>query len=392
MLQSSSISAIVVAGGSGTRFGSEKPKQLAILKGRPILSRTIAVFENLEIVDEIILVLPTDWMDVIVAEAVLPFGFTKVRCTAGGASRTESTRRGFTASAGDVVLIHDGVRPLVDPEVVRRVAEAAIATGAALAAAEVRDTLKLASNGLVCRTVDRQNMWQAQTPQGFRREVLAAALADEGAEATDDVGLAESLGLPIALVASTHRNLKITTPEDLAMAEAILSADEIQGADEAQAMIRMGQGYDVHRLVEGRPLFLGCVEIPHDKGLLGHSDADVMAHALVDALLGAAALGDIGFHFPEDPQWSGASGASLLAGAMAKVRSAGFELVNADVTLIGERPKIGPFRDKMKAAVAAALNVPPAAINIKATTTEGLGFTGTGEGLAAMAVASVRAA
>lgn len=383
MIQSHFISAIIVAGGSGTRFGGERPKQLARLGGKPVLSRTIAIFESAEFVDEIVVLLPPDWRAVIEAEAIAPYGFKKVQCADGGRSRTESTRNGLRCARGDIVLIHDGVRPLTDPLVVRQVAEAAIATGAALAAAPVRDTLKLGEGELVRRTVDRQNMWQAQTPQGFQREILAAALAGGGVEATDDAGLVENMGRPVALVPSSHRNLKITTPDDLMTAEALLAT--------SNAPIRVGQGYDVHRLVEGRKLFLAGVEIPYNKGLLGHSDADVMAHALADALLGAAALGDIGQHFSDrDPRWAGASGATILSETMAKVRASGLELVNADITLIGERPKIGPYREAMQSAVAAALSVPGASINIKATTTEGLGFTGTGEGLAAMAVASLK--
>jgi 2-C-methyl-D-erythritol 4-phosphate cytidylyltransferase/2-C-methyl-D-erythritol 2,4-cyclodiphosphate synthase len=347
----------------------------------------LGIFEKLDFVDEIVVLLPADWRDVIEGEAIAPFGFRKVKCANGGASRTESTRNGLAASAGDIVLIHDGVRPLTAPDVVRQVAEAAMATGAALAAAAVRDTLKLAAddNGaLVGRTVDRRNMWQAQTPQGFQRKILAAALADSSAEATDDVGLVEKMGLPVAIVPSGHHNLKITTQDDLMTAEALMNKS-------IEPQVRVGQGYDVHRLAEGRKLFLACVEVPHDKGLLGHSDADVMAHALADALLGAAALGDIGQHFSDkDPQWAGASGALILAESMAKIRARGFELINADLTLIGERPKIGPYREAMQKAVAAALSVEAVAINIKATTTEGLGFTGTGEGLAAMATAAIK--
>ncbi len=386
MINGFTVSAIIVAGGSGARFGGERPKQLALLGDRPILSRTISVFENLDFVDEIVTLLPPDWLDIIEAEAVAPFGFKKTRCSEGGASRTESTRRGLSRSTGDIVLIHDGVRPLVSPEAARRVTLAAIEFGAALAAAPVRDTLKLVQDGLARRTVARQNMWQAQTPQGFRREILAAALAEEGAEATDDAALAEKMGFAPFIVPSSHNNLKITTPDDLMTAEALLLYDSKNAP-----RIRVGQGYDLHRLVPGRKLFLACVEIPHDMGLLGHSDADVMAHALADALLGAAVLGDIGEHFSDkDPRWAGVSGAVILGETMKKVRAASFELTGADLTLAGERPKIGPYRQAMQKAVAEALGVPPGLINIKATTTEGLGATGRGEALAAMAVATLR--
>jgi len=272
----------------------------------------------------------------------------------------------------------------VTPALIAAVAEAAAAHGAALAAVPVRDTLKEAARGLVRRTLDRAGLWQAQTPQGFRREILARALAggeDGPAEVTDDAALLEPLGLAAALVPGSADNLKITTPEDLVLAEALLAAGPF----------RIGHGYDFHRLVPGRPLWLGGLEIPFEAGLLGHSDADVLAHALADALLGAAALGDIGGHFPDlDPQWAGLSGARLLAETMAKVRAAGWELVNADLTLIGERPKIAPHRQAMALALARALGVSPGQLNIKATTTEGLEATGQGRALAAWATAGLR--
>jgi 2-C-methyl-D-erythritol 4-phosphate cytidylyltransferase/2-C-methyl-D-erythritol 2,4-cyclodiphosphate synthase len=381
------ISAVVVAGGRGRRFGGGRPKQLAVLAGRPVLAHTLAAFERSP-VTEIVLVLPEDWREEIEREAVRPFGFRKIRIVSGGDTRAASTRLGFAAAAGDLVLIHDGVRPLVTPGLILAVAEAAAAQGAALAAVPVRDTLKEADQGLVRRTLDRDGLWQAQTPQGFRREILALALALAGgadqtdqAGATDDVSLLEPLGLKAAVVPGSTRNFKITTPEDLTLAEALLAAGPF----------RTGHGYDLHRLVPGRPLWLGGLEIPFEAGLLGHSDADVLAHALADALLGAAALGDIGGHFPDqDPQWAGLSGAGLLAQTMAKVRAAGWELVNADLTLIGERPKIAPYRQAMTAALAGALGVSPGQLNLKATTTEGLDATGQGLALAAWATASLR--
>ena len=378
------ISAIVVAGGQGRRFGGARPKQLALLAGRPVLAHTLAAFERSPAA-EIILVLPGDRLEEIEGEAVRPFGFRKVRIVPGGETRAASTRLGFAASTGDLVLIHDGVRPLVTPGLIVAVAEAAAAHGAALAAVPVRDTLKEAAEGLVRRTLDRAGLWLAQTPQGFRREILAKALAgapQAGQTAvTDDVALLEPLGLTAAVVPASPRNLKITTPEDLVMAEAFLAAGPL----------RLGHGYDLHRLVPGRPLFLGGVEIPFAAGLLGHSDADVLAHALGDALLGAAALGDLGEHFPDrEPRWAGLSGAELLAAVMAKVRSVGFELVNADLTLVGEKPKIAPYRQAMTKALASALAVDPGLLNIKATTTEGLGDVGRGRALAAWATAALR--
>ena len=388
------ISAVIVAGGSGSRFGGSRPKQLALLAGKPVLSHTLAVFEASPDIFEIIAVLPPDWLEIIQAEAVSPYNFQKVKCVAGGASRTESTRRGFEASGGDLLLIHDGVRPLLPPGLIRQVAEAALDAGAALAAVPVRDTLKEVAGGLVRGTVERGRLWQAQTPQGFRREILAEAFkraAVDGREPTDDVALVEALGLQAKVVEGSLRNLKITAREDLDLAEALIQAGQSTPARPlSSGMPRVGQGYDLHRLVEGRPLFLACVEIPFERGLLGHSDADVMSHALADALLGAACLGDIGEHFPDnDPRWQGASGAVILAGSMAKLRATGFELLQADLTLIGERPKISPYRQAMREAVGAALGVSPGIINIKATTTEGLGPTGEGLALAALATAVI---
>ena len=373
------ISAIVVAGGKGNRFGGDRPKQLAAMAGRPVLAHTLAAFERSRAM-EVILVLPEDWRTVIEREAMRPFGFQKVRIVTGGPNRTASMRLGFAASVGGLVLIHDGVRPLITPALIDAVAEAATAHGAALAALPVRDTLKIVVEGKARRTLDRTEIWQAQTPQGFRREILARALDVVQDSVTDDAALLEPLGLGAAVVPGSPRNLKITTPEDLALAEAFLAAGSL----------RTGHGYDLHHLVPGRPLWLGGLEIPFEFGLLGHSDADVLAHALADALLGAAALGDIGLHFPDrDPKWAGLSGARLLAETMAKVRAAGFELVNADLTLIGERPKIAPYRQAMLAALAGALEVSPGQLNLKATTTEGLEATGRGEALAAWATAGL---
>ena len=376
------ISAIIVAAGSGSRFGGERPKQLALLAGRPVLTHTLAAFEALPEIAEIILMLPKSWLTVIEDEAVKPFGFKKVKGLVGGASRPESTRLGFEAVSGDIILIHDGVRPLVQAETIRSVARAAGEHGAALAAVPVSDTLKEADGLFVQRTVDRKNLWQAQTPQGFQRKILARALEASDSEVTDDIALVEKLGLSAAVVTGSRRNLKITTPEDLAMAETLLERDRRP---------RVGHGYDLHRLAPGRPLFLGCVEIPFELGLLGHSDADVLAHALADALLGAAALGDIGQHFPDrDPAWAGAAGSTLLAATMGKVRAAGFELINADLTLVGERPKISPYRAAMIEATARALGVAPSVVSLKATTTEGLEATGRGEALAAHALVLIR--
>ena len=375
------ISAIVVAAGSGTRFGSARPKQLAPLGGRPVLTHCLVALDKCPLVGEIILLLPSDWLGIIKQEAVTPFNLQKVKCLAGGSSRMESSRLGLAACRGELILIHDGVRPFLCPQLIEDVARGAWEAGAALAAVPVTDTLKTVALGKAVATMDRLGLWRAQTPQAFRRKLLEEAFEmaeKEGLEATDDIALVELLGTQAQVISGSADNIKITTSEDLALATRLLNKN----------IIRTGHGYDVHRLVEGRPLFLGCVEIPFNLGLLGHSDADVLAHALADACLGAAGLGDIGQHFPDtEPQWSGISGSAILKETMSKVRRAGFELVNADVTLVGEKPKIGPYRESMRLALAQALGVLAEQVNVKATTTEGLGATG--EGLALAALASV---
>ncbi len=385
-------SAIIVAGGTGSRFGGERPKQLAPLAGLPILTHTLKAF-SLNIISEIILVLPSAWREAILKEAVYPFDLGDIKVVEAGETRSESTKNGLLAATNPLVLIHDGVRPLVERGTIEAVAQRAWECGAALAATPVYDTLKKAEPGQerqdswqVVSTVDRRNLWQAQTPQGFRRDLLLRAL-DSAKEATDDIALVEALGYKAVIVPGSPTNLKITTFQDLLMAEALFPSE----AKEPLFNLRIGHGYDLHRLVAGRDLWLGGVKIPFELGLLGHSDADVLAHALIDALYGAAALGDIGMHFPDsDPAWKGAPGLTLLAAAMAEVRAAGFELINADLTLIGERPKIGPYRAGIISNIAKTLEISPQMINLKATTTEGLDATGKGLALAAQAVVLLR--
>lgn len=374
------VSAIVVAAGSGVRFGGERPKQLALLAGKPVLSHCLATLEASPLISEIILLLPQDWLTVIEAEAVRPFHFSKVKCLVGGRNRTDSSRRGLAASKEELLLFHDGVRPFLSHSLIEEVARGAWEDGAALTAVPVEDTLKRVEQGRVVATVDRQDLWRAQTPQGFRREILTEAFdLTFGLELPDDIGLVEILGVKARIVPGDKGNIKITTAEDLDMASRLMAPE-----------IRVGHGYDLHRLVPGRSLFLGCVEIPFDRGLLGHSDADVLAHALADACLGAAGLGDIGVHFPDtEAEWAGVSGEVILEKTMKKVRAAGFELVYADLTLIGEQPKIGPYRQAMNQALAQALGVTPDQVNTKATTTEGLGPTGDGQALAAWATATL---
>lgn len=304
---------------------------------------------------------------------------------AGGAGRRESAYRGLASLADDppdLVLIHDAARPMVDARLISRVLDALCDSPAVLPALPVVDTLKRADGGKVAATVDRAGLWRAQTPQGFRfGRILAAHRAAAGRELTDDAAIAEAAGLPVALVAGDEDNLKITSEDDLKRVARML---------EAEYETRTGSGYDVHRFTDGDHVMLGGLVVPHTAGLAGHSDADVVLHAITDALLGTIGAGDIGSHFPpSDPRWRGAASARFLAHAASLVAEAGGTIRHVDVTVICERPKIGPHREAMRASVAAILGVDIGRVSVKATTTEGLGFTGRREGIAAHAIATI---
>jgi 2-C-methyl-D-erythritol 4-phosphate cytidylyltransferase/2-C-methyl-D-erythritol 2,4-cyclodiphosphate synthase len=377
------VAAIVAAGGRGTRLGAGTPKQLLDLGGTTVLQRSIDALLAAGI-DTVVVALPAD----LAAEPdrhVRPDP-GRVRVVAGGERRQDSVARAFAAvppEAG-VVLVHDAARPFVSRSVIARVVAAAAAHGAAVAAVRARDTVKraVATRGtlVVAGTVPREEIYLAQTPQGFRREVLAAAVGLGGRiEASDEAMLAEAAGYEVHLVDGDDRNVKITTGADLDLARALTAGP-----------VRSGLGYDLHRFVEGRPLVLGGVRIPHDRGLQGHSDADAIAHAVTDAVLGAAALGDIGTLFPDtDPRWKDADSMGMLAVAVERLREAGGRVVNVDVVVIAERPKIGPFRDAIRAALAGVLGVAPGAVSVKGKTNEGVDATGRGEALAVHAVATV---
>jgi 2-C-methyl-D-erythritol 4-phosphate cytidylyltransferase/2-C-methyl-D-erythritol 2,4-cyclodiphosphate synthase len=280
------------------------------------------------------------------------------------------------------VVIHDAARPLVSDVLISRTVDAAFSTGAAIAALRASETVKRAdASGRIAETLPRDEIYLAQTPQAFRVEVLRDALTIV-ADATDEAGLAEQAGHAVQLVEGDPRNLKITTPDDLALAERFL------GATAAAPAVRIGNGYDLHRLVEGRPLVLGGVTIPFDKGLLGHSDADVICHAVTDAILGAAAAGDIGRHFPDtDAAWKDADSIELLRRASAIVRGAGFAVSNVDVVVIAQRPKLAPYADVIRSRVASAIGCDPSQISVKGKTNEGVDSIGAGDSIAAHAVA-----
>jgi 2-C-methyl-D-erythritol 4-phosphate cytidylyltransferase/2-C-methyl-D-erythritol 2,4-cyclodiphosphate synthase len=373
MIGGERVGAIVAAGGAGLRAGVAK--QWLLLGGESVLRRSARLLAACDLVDELVAVVPAGEEGRAAAElAGLP---RAARVVAGGAQRADSVRNGLAALDGcAVVLIHDAARPFAPPELVRRVAEAAARDGAALAAQLATDTVKRAAR--VAATLDRREVWLAQTPQGFRRDLLLRAYAAAGPDAstaTDESGLVERLGAPVTLVEGGAANFKITGPEDVARARAL-----------TEVPFATGVGYDTHRFAPGRRLVLGGVEHEGD-GLLGHSDADVCAHAIGDAILGAAGLGDLGRHFPDtDPRWKGVSSLLLLREIAALAAAAGWRLGNADVTLAAKRPKIAPRAAEMRERLAEALGVSPAQVNVKATTGEGMGFVGRGEGIAAHAV------
>ena len=384
--------ALVVAAGSGERFGGTTPKQFREMAGLPVLRRSVLAFlDHPAIAGVQVVINPAHRPLYDDAVGDLPLGPP----AHGGATRQETTVNGLTAIAAwtpDRVLIHDAVRPLIDGDTIQRVVNVLDEHRAAVAAVPVTDTLKRASDGLVSGTVDRTDLWRAQTPQGFHyRDIAAAHRLDGAAGLTDDAAVAEHAGIPVAVVAGHVDNLKITTEADLARAERLLTTRMERGSAASQpADLRVGSGYDVHRFGPGEQVTLCGVAIAHDKALTGHSDADVGLHALTDAILGALGEGDIGLHFPpSDPKWRGADSTVFLRHAADLVAGRGGSLRHVDVTLICERPKIGPHRDVMRARLAELLDLPLDRVSVKATTTEKLGFTGRGEGIAAQATATV---
>jgi 2-C-methyl-D-erythritol 4-phosphate cytidylyltransferase / 2-C-methyl-D-erythritol 2,4-cyclodiphosphate synthase len=317
-------------------------------------------------------------------------GWDKVRrVVQGGATRAESSRHGVGALSRDVelVLVHDAARPLASADLVTRVVQAARRDGAAIPGLPPVSTIKRAQGGSSAGTVPRDTLRCAQTPQGFRRDLLARAFVaarKDAFDGTDEASLVERLGERVTIVDGERRNLKITVPDDLSVAEALLAGHAPPG------QTRVGFGLDVHRLEEGRPLVLGGVTIEHARGLLGHSDADVLAHAVCDALFGAAGAGDLGQHFPDtDPEWKDASGARLLTATVEILRDSGYVPLNVDATVSAQAPRLAPHRNAMIANLAAALRLPESRVSVKFTTTEHLGFEGRQEGISAAAVAHV---
>lgn len=380
--------AVVPAAGSGRRMGQDQPKQFLPLAGLPLLTRTLLALEAASAIDRVVVVAPPGLEAETQARCIAPFGLTKVaRVVAGGDERQDSVAAGAAAAAqlgATWLVVHDAARPLARPEIFAATLAAARECGAAIAALPCVDTVKQAdARGSVAATLDRSQLWLAQTPQVVNLELFRQAQAEaqaRGLVATDEAGLLEALGREVRLVPGDRRNLKITTTEDLALAENLLGARET----------RSGQGLDVHRLAPDRPLILGGVKIDFELGLLGHSDADVLTHAVMDALLAAAGLGDIGRHFPDrDPAFKDADSLVLLDRVRELLAREGWWPLSLSVTLMAQRPKIAPHAPAMAANLARVLGLSPQAVNVAATTSEGLGFTGRGEGMAALALASI---
>lgn len=379
------VSAIIAAGGRGLRFGADRPKQFLDIGGRSILDLSIAAIAACDRVSEIVVAVPSDRVAGL-AEAWAGRPGAPVAFVAGGSRRQDSVANAFgrISPGADVVLVHDAARPFVAPALVSRTIDGAVAHGAAIAALPARDTVKHAGEAgrdgsrEVRGTLPRDEIFLAQTPQAFRRDLFERALEATGdADVTDEAMMAERAGIPVRLVEGDPGNIKVTTPGDL---------DRAGGP--AVHLPRIGTGYDLHRLVEGRPLVLAGVRVPFERGLDGHSDADIVCHAATDAVLGAAAAGDIGRLFPDtDPRWKNADSLALLHDAASRVAALGFRVGNLDVTVVAERPKLLPHLDAMRANLAAALGVDVGAVSVKGKTNEGLDSMGRGESMACHAVA-----
>ncbi|MDZ4381507.1 MAG: bifunctional 2-C-methyl-D-erythritol 4-phosphate cytidylyltransferase/2-C-methyl-D-erythritol 2,4-cyclodiphosphate synthase [Parvibaculum sp.] len=378
------VAALIVAAGRGSRAGPGAPKQYRQLAGEPVLRRTLGAFAAHPHISSVLAVIHEDDREAYeLASAGLPKLLTP--CI-GGVTRQASVRAGLerlAATPPDYVLIHDGARPMVSARLIADCISALAEHAGALAALAVTDTIRRATaEGLAGETVDRTGLWRAQTPQAFRfGAILDAHRRASGDEYTDDVAVAAAAGVDVAMVAGDEDNIKITSAEDIGRAERMI----MRGGD-----VRTGTGFDVHRFGPGDHVWLCGVKVPHTFGLVGHSDADAGLHAITDAILGAIGAGDIGQHFPpSDPKWKGAPSDIFLAHAATLAREGGARISNVDLTLICEQPKIGPHVIAMRKRVAGILSVDVTRVSVKATTTEGLGFTGRGEGIAAQALATL---
>ena len=382
------VSAIIVAAGNSTRMGTGTSKQFIKLGSKEVIAHTLTAFEHSELTSEIIIVAREQDREQI-GEIAARYGISKLSCIVlGGDTRQQSVLSGIEATHPNCkyFAIHDGARPLVSSDVITDTIKLAFEHGAATTAVKVKDTIKKANDDMsIAQTVDRSTLWAVHTPQVFERTLYlnAAKRAKmNGMDFTDDCQLFEYCGIKVMLCEGSEKNIKITTPEDVTLAQSIL-----KGGRQA---LRIGHGYDVHKLTENRKLIMGGVEIPYEKGLLGHSDADVLCHAISDALLGAAALGDIGGMFPDtDQKFKDADSVMLLREVVGALQERGYRIENIDATIIAQAPKMKPYIEEMRKNIAAACNISIDQVNIKATTEEGLGFTGNKEGISAHAVALI---
>ena len=378
--------AVVVAAGRGVRMGAAVNKVLLPLCGEPVIRHAVRAFCEADEIDGVVVVASADETEQMRAALC---GLEKVcAIVPGGSTRQESVKNGLDALPKEarIALVHDGARPLISRELIARCIRQTEDCGSAVVCTPVTDTVKVEKDGCVVRTLDRSQLRAVQTPQCFFAGELKAAYeaaARDGVSVTDDASVMEHAGHSVHLLESSEVNFKLTTPEDLRRAEDIIGERKFM-----QRLPRTGFGYDVHKLVSGRRLILCGKEIPWEKGLDGHSDADVAVHALMDALLGAACLGDIGRLYPDnDPAFEGADSMKLLADVLRRVKDAGYAVVHADVTIVAQKPKLMPYMDEMRRNLENAM--PGAQVNVKATTTERLGFEGRGEGISAQAVASI---
>jgi 2-C-methyl-D-erythritol 4-phosphate cytidylyltransferase/2-C-methyl-D-erythritol 2,4-cyclodiphosphate synthase len=391
-----SVAAVVAAGGTGTRMSAAVPKQFLEIAGKPILLHTVENIASLEEVRQIVVALPEEHIqtaaEILGRETIR----VEVQCVPGGDNRQESVHRGVRHIGPDVdvIMVHDAVRPVCDRDMMRRVLDAAWAKGAAIPGLPATETIQRVSRkGRVLATPPRKELFAIQTPQAFHAGILRSALDQahqEGFLGTDESSVVRWAGHPVTVVPGSPDNLKITRPLDLAIAELLISkgSRERNGKDMGDTKLRIGQGIDYHRLAEGRKLIIGGVEIPFDRGLEGHSDADVLSHAICDALLGAAALGDIGQHFPDtDSANRNRSSLEFLREVRSKIEAAGWMIQNIDATLLAQRPKLMPHSPAMKKNIEEALGLRASEVSIKATTTEGMNAEGRGEGISAQAIA-----
>ena len=393
------LTVIVAAAGAGKRLGLGKNKAFAEVGGLPLLVQCLRMVNDTGMAHKTIVAVGAD--EVAMTEALLKdyheyFAGLQTAVVAGGAERTGSVKNALALAGSEGwIAVHDGARPFAATEVFERTLQAAQQTGAAIAAVPVKNTIKVVdAEGFVVNTPQRSSLMAVQTPQIFKAQLLQRAYCDDnlkGAAVTDDASLVERLGVKVAVALGSYENIKITTPEDLLLAEKIC-ADRGMTMMQSLKMpqFRVGSGYDVHRLTQNRKLILCGVEVPYELGLDGHSDADVAVHALMDALLGAAALGDIGKHFPDtDDRFKGADSLKLLEHVLTLLKERCWRVNNADVTIIAQKPKLAGYIPAMRDNLAKAMGLEADAVNVKATTTEKLGFTGRGEGIAAEAVVSL---